>query len=222
MARTDSNGVAVLQRRVRPDAEVVTELAGHRLASRLLRRMTRDTFYVVCELGRTAKRTVAGHVVSGVNGLPVTGALVQLGKQAVQTDVAGRFALRGTYQGRTDLQVLYPRHPNVTRTLLAGRGDTVWVRAALFDSTATGSLVGRVSDTETGEAMPYCTILLTDTPPLGAAADNNGRYQVERIPVGDYQVLVCAMAYLDNRRWVSVTPGPPVQVDWRLAPDMIP
>jgi hypothetical protein len=220
MARTDSNGAAVLRCRVTPRDEVVATLTGYKLARSWVRREVRDTFYFVCELDRWAKRTVVGHVVTGSTGLPVAGAVAELGRRNVRTDVTGRFVLSEKCRSRTDLRVRYPGYPYVTRTLAAGRGDTLLVRAVLFDSTSTGSVTGLVVAPRDSEPLVGCSVHIEGTL-VGAATGTDGRFTIDKIPPGDYQLLVSSMGYDESRRWVSVTPGLPVVSDFTLGPTII-
>jgi len=63
----------------------------------------------------------------------------------------------------------------------------------------TGTLEGRVTDARTGEPLTGATVALKDTQ-LGAFADADGFYSIQRIPPGNYTVLVTFVGYEPQER----------------------
>lgn len=60
----------------------------------------------------------------------------------------------------------------------------------------TGKITGKVSDAETGDALPGVNITIVGTQ-LGAAADPNGIYNIINIPPGVYNLKMSMMGYQD-------------------------
>ncbi|MCU0413628.1 MAG: TonB-dependent receptor [Ignavibacteriaceae bacterium] len=58
----------------------------------------------------------------------------------------------------------------------------------------TGRLAGRVTDTATGEPLPFVNVVLMGTT-LGAATDIDGYYSIINIPPGNYEVKASAIGY---------------------------
>ncbi|MCU0610320.1 MAG: TonB-dependent receptor [Candidatus Eisenbacteria bacterium] len=69
----------------------------------------------------------------------------------------------------------------------------------------TGKLMGKVLDTDTGEALPYANVMVRGTQ-LGAAANETGDYYIINVPVGEYVLIGTMMGYHDLEMqgvWVS-------------------
>jgi len=58
----------------------------------------------------------------------------------------------------------------------------------------TGRLAGRVTDTATGEPLPFVNVVIMGTT-LGAATDIDGYYSIINIPPGNYEVKASAIGY---------------------------
>lgn len=58
----------------------------------------------------------------------------------------------------------------------------------------TGKLAGRITDSQTGDAVVGASIMIQGTS-LGAATDLNGYYYVDYIPPGEYTVVISAVGY---------------------------
>ena len=67
------------------------------------------------------------------------------------------------------------------------------IQTCLFAG-VTGKLVGKVTDTNTGEPLIGANILLQGTD-LGAATDVNGQFIIINIPPGIYNVKVSYISY---------------------------
>jgi len=61
-------------------------------------------------------------------------------------------------------------------------------------SAQTGTIAGAVLDQVTQEPLPFANLQVVSTP-LGAAADENGRFVIRDVPFGTYQVRVTLVGY---------------------------
>ena len=61
-------------------------------------------------------------------------------------------------------------------------------------ATGSGTLTGRIADLETQAALPGVNILLDGTR-LGAAADEDGLFTIENVPVGEYRLHIRMVGY---------------------------
>ena len=80
-----------------------------------------------------------------------------------------------------------------------------------------GSVVGTVFDSIQGEPLPDAAVFLWDTP-YRAVTDSAGRFRLDRVPVGDYDVLffhtrLGEMGVSPGPRRVSLSPGDSAVVD---------
>jgi iron complex outermembrane receptor protein len=86
----------------------------------------------------------------------------------------------------------------------------------------TATLSGRIIDATTGDPLPGTNVLMFrqgETAAFrGTAADANGTYRLENIPIGSYQLVARFVGYEDARRSVTLTAGATVALDIALVP----
>lgn len=75
---------------------------------------------------------------------------------------------------------------------------TILIFFTIFFSTisaqGSGKIVGKVVDNELGEGLIGCNILIDGTT-MGSAADINGNYTIENIPVGTYSIIFSSIGF---------------------------
>ncbi len=76
---------------------------------------------------------------------------------------------------------------NILKYLVA----LVLVASSVFAGT-TGKIAGRITDANTGEALPFVNVIIMGTN-LGAASDIDGYYSILNIPPGVYVVKASAI-----------------------------
>ncbi len=74
----------------------------------------------------------------------------------------------------------------------------------------TGSISGKV--TAGTETVSYATVMLKDTP-WGTPTNEQGRYKLDKIPAGRYELLVSAIGFKQVLRTVQVTAGTDTNLD---------
>src|SRR5690554_372147 len=69
--------------------------------------------------------------------------------------------------------------------------------SSLLAQVGSGTLMGKLTDAETGEALPFVNIVLQtgDQQVAGGATDFDGNYSIKPIPPGAYNVLVSYVGY---------------------------
>jgi len=86
---------------------------------------------------------------------------------------------------------------------------TILILIVTFTTSAfaqTGSIFGKVTDSETGEALPGASIKLKNTT-NGSATDLNGEYQIRSVPVGERTLEIYYIGYESAEKTVMVTAG---------------
>ena len=73
-------------------------------------------------------------------------------------------------------------------------------------SNSVGTLTGVVVDLQNNEPLPYANVFFANTT-LGDAADKEGRFILDRIPVGAYQLVVSRIGYDLYVQPVEIAPG---------------
>lgn len=103
-----------------------------------------------------------------------------------------------------------------------------WLLAALVflpewaAAQSTATIQGQVTDAESGNPLPGANVVLYrpgETMAVGGTAtDLEGRYRLENLPVGTYEVIARFVGYADARRTVTLTVGATLTVNLALAP----
>jgi TonB-dependent receptor len=63
---------------------------------------------------------------------------------------------------------------------------------------ATGTISGHLVDSQSGEDLIGANVYLENTT-LGAATDLEGRYQILKVPVGDYTLIISSVSYTETK-----------------------
>jgi len=82
------------------------------------------------------------------------------------------------------------------------------------DEQRSGSIKGRIT-TADGSVAPYVSVVLKGTS-LGAITDEDGQYQIRRVPAGDYTIVVSAVGLYPKEKEVRVTGRGTVVADFSL------
>jgi len=85
----------------------------------------------------------------------------------------------------------------------------------------TGQIQGNITDQETGAPLIGANVYLEGTS-LGASTDFSGRYVINRVPVGSYQVSVRYIGYEEEGTTIKVgRPGEVVRHDFMISPKVL-
>jgi len=100
-----------------------------------------------------------------------------------------------------------------------------WLTAALLLPGAilahTGRISGRVIDVKSREPIPGANVMIQGTV-LGANSDAEGRFSINSLAPGNYELRVSAVGYLVfNRRGIALTADQTVTLDVTLEPTLI-
>ncbi|MEM1270894.1 MAG: TonB-dependent receptor [Bacteroidota bacterium] len=82
---------------------------------------------------------------------------------------------------------------------------------------AQATILGKITDSDTGEALPGASVLIEGTS-FGAAADIDGNYAITGIDPGDYTLRITYVGYLASTSEVTIGTGE-TRVDIALDPD---
>ena len=92
---------------------------------------------------------------------------------------------------------------------------------AVFANSTGGKIVGKLVDSETGDALIGANVFLQDTM-IGAASDLDGAYEVKNIPPGMYNLVISIIGYAKKVvQNVQVTADDVVKFDIALEPEAI-
>ena len=89
-------------------------------------------------------------------------------------------------------------------------------RAPVVPAPGTGTVVGTVTDAETGDPLPGATVRVEGLM-AGASTGADGRYRIESVPAGRRTLVVSFVGYATERESVAVADGATVTVDAALS-----
>jgi hypothetical protein len=78
-----------------------------------------------------------------------------------------------------------------------------------------GTLAGRVYDAGNAQPLPQANILITGTP-LGTISQPDGSFVIERVPPGQYAVVVTYIGYETEERVATIVSGETTHLDYGL------
>ncbi len=83
------------------------------------------------------------------------------------------------------------------------------------------SIYGRVVDAQTKKVIPFANVIVIGTN-YGAASNENGYYQIERLPFNTYQLRASVIGYNSiTKTDVIVQPGKPAEINFELMEEAV-
>lgn len=85
----------------------------------------------------------------------------------------------------------------------------------------TGKLVGTLVDSETGEGMIGANVVLDGTT-IGAATDLDGKFSIDNVPVGVYDLVVSSIGYSKATiTGIEIKAGETSKIDYAMSPESV-
>ena len=111
---------------------------------------------------------------------------------------------------------------NVQLRVAAGVLVPLLLSAAVARASAQqGAIAGQVTDRATGQPIAAAQVLVLGTS-LQARTTREGRYLIQKVPVGDYQVQVRLIGYATATQSVAVAAGQTATLDFAIAASPVP
>jgi hypothetical protein len=82
------------------------------------------------------------------------------------------------------------------------------------------NVLGKISDAETGLPLPNVDVYLLGTT-LGDVADEHGNYIIEKVPYGNYELVVSMMGYEIQKREIAIYQSTLRRFDFELNPKVL-
>ena len=82
-------------------------------------------------------------------------------------------------------------------------------------ASATGVILGRITDAESGETLPGANVLVKGTH-VGATTDYDGHYRINRAPAGNQILVISYIGYTAKEIPVAINPGSAIEVNAKL------
>ncbi len=88
-------------------------------------------------------------------------------------------------------------------------------------SETSGSIAGTIIDIQTGKPLFGVNVIIEGTL-LGAATDMDGYFRIERIPPGEYRLIVTMIGYKKNsEKQFRITPNHETEINFQLEPTVL-
>ncbi len=82
----------------------------------------------------------------------------------------------------------------------------IFIMATVSAAAHGGKISGQVTDSKTGDPIPYATVQIEGSK-LGSMADSLGNFTLDHVPVGKHGVVISIVGYTTSRTTVMVTEG---------------
>ncbi|MGA4719889.1 carboxypeptidase regulatory-like domain-containing protein [Fictibacillus nanhaiensis] len=161
--------------------------------------------------------------VTDEGGQPLADTLISLAKDGasvvvqVQTDIDGRYFISQIDAGSYTIVALNTDFQQSLQSFTVAPGDTATINFVLIGNP--GTIAGRVTDRETGLAIPGAVVFIFNSnsePITSDVADEGGNYSVTGLAPGTYSVRATATRYASNARSITVTAGAVTTADYQL------
>ena len=167
----------------------------------------------------------SGRVGDAETGLALADVLVEVPELGLRTttDATGRFALTGLPEGRHRIRVERFGYESVEGGIDVPGEDLVLlllVRSVAEDPDETGTVVGRVTDTE-GNSLSDVEISVEGHPQARVLTDGRGRFTLPDVPPGLARMRFVRLGYAGRNAELVVRPGRTSEVEATLATEPI-
>lgn len=92
--------------------------------------------------------------------------------------------------------------------------------SAYAQSNTDSSIQGHVTDSKTGEHLPYITVMLKGTQ-IGTQTSSSGHYSLRNVPTGQYELIATAIGYSDISVSIEVRPGESQEVNISISEEQL-
>ncbi|WP_291782569.1 carboxypeptidase-like regulatory domain-containing protein [Cecembia sp.] len=92
-----------------------------------------------------------------------------------------------------------------------------FIFTSLLSFGQTGTISGTVTDSETGEPLPFCNVFISNTT-IATTTDFDGMYLLENVPEGELEVGFSFIGYQAQQKSATIRPGSKLSFNVSLAP----
>ncbi|PYP60171.1 MAG: SusC/RagA family TonB-linked outer membrane protein [Gemmatimonadetes bacterium] len=100
--------------------------------------------------------------------------------------------------------------------LLTANGQAALVKRGALDALQVGAIVGRVTDSVSGQGIAVATVAVEGTA-LSSRSGDDGRYRIADVPAGPHTVKATRIGYRSVSKAVTVVPDQDAALDFALA-----
>jgi thermitase len=209
---TDTNGNKMLNDEVRTQIEKTCDDIGVAGIG-----SGRINAYKAVQNGTTVTTgTVTGKVTDVDTGKAIASATVTDGIRSSSTDASGNYVIDKVPAGNCTIKASAVNYIESAQTVSVLTEQTINADFVLDENetpATTGTITGKVTDANTGNALPGATV--TDGT-RSAVTDSGGNYVINGVPGGNYTLTASAKNYTIKSQPVSVVAGQSVTASFAL------
>lgn len=158
---------------------------------------------------------VQGTVTESLFALPLEDVLVSIGTSETKTNEKGFYELTGIEAGPRTIQAQLAGFQNYSGTVDVKAGDVVSHNIVLSPLPISGTVLGTVTDSETGDAIGKAWVIVGFK---FTRTDSDGHYRINGILAGNRKVYAVKHAYFIFNGNVEVKAGEKVFYDIKMVP----
>lgn len=168
--------------------------------------------------------SITGAIYNGLSGatIPSVNLYTTPTTSSIRSDATGRFIFENMLPGEYIISAEKNGYISGTKSIMVSAGLNTQSEIELTpDDTTTvqdkGKLFGRIINSITEE--PIKNVLVATLPSFGSVlTDSSGKYSIEELPVGDYDVTVTKAYFSEKTSAVSILGGKSTESNFSLTP----
>jgi hypothetical protein len=82
----------------------------------------------------------------------------------------------------------------------------IFIILPFLGSAQTGTIIGKISDAQTGEALPFCNVFINNTT-ISTTTDLDGNFKLEGIPEGEFEIGFSFVGFQAQQKPASIKAG---------------
>jgi subtilisin family serine protease len=158
--------------------------------------------------------SITGSVTDAKDGSPIVGATVSDGIRTVLTDATGKYTINDVPAGSYQIVASKEGYQSSSLTVTVLAGATAVANLSLSQIMVPGSITGSVTDAKDGSPIVGATV---SDGARTALTDATGKYTINDVPAGSYQVVASKAGYQSSSVTVTVLSGPAAVADLSLS-----
>jgi thermitase len=163
--------------------------------------------------------SITGAVTDAKDGSPIGGAQVSDGIRTVLTDAAGKYTISNVPPESYQVVASKEGYQTSSSTASVLQGTTAVANFSLSQIIVPGSITGSVTDAKDGSPIVGATV--SDSIRT-ATTDATGKYTIDNVPPGTYQVVASKEGYQTSSLTVSVLQGAIAVANFSLSQIILP
>jgi thermitase len=163
--------------------------------------------------------SITGSVTNAKDGSPIVGAVVSDGNGTALTDALGTYTIADVPSGTYQVVATKQGYESSSLTVNVLQGATAVANLSLSQIILPGSITGSVTNAKDGSLIVSATV---SDGTRTTSTDTTGKYTINNVPPGTYQVVASKEGYETSSSTVSVLQGATAVANFSLSQIILP